>query len=254
MATDPRWYDGFFEGEWLDLVAPTQDERAGDQVDLIVERLGLAPGARVLDVPCGWGRHTLELARRGFRVTGVDLSPASLERARVAAGGEGLEVELVELDMRELPWEAEFEAVLNLWSSFGYFETDAENERALAAMARALVPGGALLLDTINPPGLFRAFRAQTWQEVSGGALMLEERRYVLETGRIETTWTFVRPDGERSELRFSLRQYTVAELAAMFTRVGLVLEATLGGWDGSELTLDSFRALLVGRRAQPSG
>jgi cyclopropane fatty-acyl-phospholipid synthase-like methyltransferase len=89
VNADPNWFDGFFEQEWLDEIAlHLPDERTQSQVDFVVERLGLEPGARVLDVACGHGRHSLELARRAFRVTGVDLSPRSLELAREAAQAE----------------------------------------------------------------------------------------------------------------------------------------------------------------------
>ena len=114
-AAPADWYDGFFEREWLDVIAlATPDERTQQQVDFILERLALAPGASVLDLACGHGRITLELARRGFRATGLDLSARSLELARAAAKGEGLDVEWIHADMRELPAGARFDAVINV--------------------------------------------------------------------------------------------------------------------------------------------
>jgi SAM-dependent methyltransferase len=251
---DSRWYAGFFDDQWLamrDEVTPP--ERTQREVDFALEVLAPPSGARVLDVACGHGRHSLELARRGFRVTGVDLSEPSLTLAREAAAAEELDVELVHSDMREIPFREEFDAAVNLFTSFGYFENEHEDERALAAIALSLKPGGALLLETVNGAALLRVFRAETWSELEDGTLMLEHRSYDLLTGRNDVVWTFVRPDGSRSELRHSLRLYTVAELASMLHRVGLEIERSWGGWDGSELTLDSgIRFLVLARKAGP--
>jgi SAM-dependent methyltransferase len=251
---DPRWYAGFFDDQWLEMRDEvTPPERTQREVDFALEALAPAPGARLLDVACGHGRHSLELARRGFRVTGVDLSEPSLALAREAAAAEELDVELVHADMREIPFREEFDAAIDLFTSFGYFETEHEDERALAAIARSLKPGAALLLETVNGAALLRVFRAETWNELEDGTLMLEHRGYDLLTGRNDVVWTFVRPDGSRSELRHSLRLYTVAEIASMLRRVGLEIERSWGGWDGSELTLDSgMRFLVLARKAGP--
>jgi 2-polyprenyl-3-methyl-5-hydroxy-6-metoxy-1,4-benzoquinol methylase len=96
---DPRWYDGFFEAERLDYVQP-EDDVTWRQADFVVEEPGLIPGNAVLDVACGRGRHSVELARRGLRVTGIDL-PRSLEHARAAADRAGVVLEFRRLDMRD---------------------------------------------------------------------------------------------------------------------------------------------------------
>lgn len=252
MEVDPRWYAGFFDREWLEMrdeVSPA--ERTLREVDFAVEALALERGARVLDVACGHGRHSLELARRGFRVTGLDLSEPSIELARAAAAEEGLDVEFLHADMREIPFESGFDAAINLFTAFGYLETEEEDQRALDAIVRALRPGGALLLETINTVGLFRVYRPQNWNELADGTLMLEQREYDFLSGRNEVVWTFVQPDGSRSELRHSLRLYTPAELTSMFRRAGLEVERAWGSWDGDELMLTSpgIRLLLLGRK-----
>jgi SAM-dependent methyltransferase len=249
---NPRWYAGFFDDQWLEMRDEvTPPERTQREVDFALEVLAPRPGARVLDVACGHGRHSLELARRGYRVTGVDLSEPSLTLAREAAAAEDLDVELVHSDMREIPFREEFDAAVDLFTSFGYFETEHEDERALAAIAHSLKPGGALLLETINGAALLRVFRAETWNELEDGTLMLEHRSYDLLSGRNDVVWKFVRPDGSRSELRHSLRLYTVAEIVSMLRRVGLEVERSWGGWDGAELTLDSgIRFLVLARKA----
>jgi SAM-dependent methyltransferase len=252
VSADPRWYDGFFETEWLDYLATSGgSEQTRSEVDFAVERLGLEPGARVLDLACGRGRHSVELARRGFRVTGVDLSPRSLELAREAAREAGVELDLVRADMREIEYEAEFDGALNLFTAIGYFEDEEDDRLVVARVASALVPGGAFLLDTINLLWLARGFRPREWQAFEDGTALLEERDYDPLTGRIAGVWTFVRPDGRRTELRHSLRVYTPVELARMFRVAGLAVEGAWGGFDGSPLGLESegHRVVLLGRK-----
>jgi 2-polyprenyl-3-methyl-5-hydroxy-6-metoxy-1,4-benzoquinol methylase len=249
VSADPNWFDGFFEEEWLDEIAlHLPDEGTQSQVDFVVERLGLEPGARVLDVACGHGRHSLELARRGFRVTGVDLSPRSLELAREAAKGESLDIEFVEHDARELDFDAEFDAAINLFTSvIGYFEDDADTQKVLNAVARALVPGGSFFVDTVNAFALGRRYQEATWDKLESGGVMLHRSSFDLLKGRNEVTWTFIRADGSRSELTRSLRIYAPPELARMFDAAGLTVVGSWGGFDGQELGFDTWRLILRG-------
>ena len=249
MNVDPNWFEGYFEAEWLDEIGTRIDpERTRDEVDFVVEKLGLEQGARVLDVGCGHGRHTLELARRGFRVTGIDLSPRSLELARAAADREGLEVELVRLDAREIVYEAEFDAAVNLFTSVvGYFDDERDDLRVLDAVARALRPGGSFFIDTINLLGLVRRYRASDWQELESGTVMLQRHEFDFSRGRNSAHWTFVREDGSRTELTHSIRTYTPHELIAMLESAGLDVVGSWGGLDGAELSFDSWRLILRG-------
>lgn len=239
------WYDGFFEGAYLDEIALSiPAERTHAEASFVLDRLELEPGARILDLGCGHGRHSLELARRGFRVTGADLSVRSLELAREAAAAEGLEVDFVRCDMRDLDFEHEFDAVVNLFTAFGYFEAEEENQRVLDGVARALRPGGRFLIDTINLLGLVPRYRAHHWEELDGG-LFLQAHRFDILGGRNQAVWTFLQADGGRSELRHSIRTYTPHELARMLDRAGLAVVGSWGGFDGSELSMLSHRLIL---------
>jgi SAM-dependent methyltransferase len=244
VDVDPRWWESFFGEDWLRLVPP-KDAQAKEEVDFLVAALGLEPGARILDVPCGHGRHTAQLADRGFRVVGVDLNEAPLAVARDRAPG----AELVRGDMRSLPVDGPFDAVLNLWTSLGYFEDDADNERAVHEFARVLAPGGALVIETMNPFALYARFRPRSWEDLPDGSLLLDERELDPVTGRTNATATIVGPDGTRHELSNSVRLYTVAELGSMCGRAGLALEAVYAGYDGAPFDGDSFRYVLVARK-----
>ena len=217
-------------------------------MEFIVEKLGLGEGSRVLDLACGRGRISIGLAQHGCRVTGLDLSPRSLELARSDAEAAGVEIEFVRRDMRDLDAEGEFDAVVNVFTSFGYFPTQEEDERVLANVARALVPGGRFLLDMVNTIAIAKQFVEADWDELEDGTLWLQRRRYDQLTGRHEATWTFVRTDGSRSELRHSLRGYTPAELVAMLGRAGLGVDGSWGSWDGDELG-EGSRVILRSRK-----
>jgi 2-polyprenyl-3-methyl-5-hydroxy-6-metoxy-1,4-benzoquinol methylase len=243
------WFDGYFEGEWLDEIAlHIPEERTRTEVDFVLERLELAPGARVLDVACGHGRHSLELARRGFRVTGVDLSPRSIALARQAAEKEGLDATFVESDARGLAFDGEFDGAINLFTSvLGYFDDEADNRRVVEAVARALRPGGSFLVDTINLLSLARGFQELHWEEFEAGTLMIERREFDFERGRSNATWTFVRNDGSRKQIRHSLRVYAPHELIAIFHAAGLDVVGRWGNFDGDEISFDARRLILRG-------
>jgi 2-polyprenyl-3-methyl-5-hydroxy-6-metoxy-1,4-benzoquinol methylase len=245
------WYDGAFEDEWLDEIALRIPE-AGTrkEVDFVVERLELEQGARVLDVACGHGRHSLELARRGFAVTGVDLSRRSIALAREAAQRDGLAARFEVRDARELDYDGEFDAAINLFTSaLGYFDDEADNQRVVDGAARALRPGGSFLVDTINLLSLARGFQERDWQEYESGALMVERRAFDFRRGRSRSDWTFVHPDGRRHTVSHSLRVYAPHELIAMLEAAGLRVVGSWGDWDGADVAFDRWRLILRGDR-----
>ena len=249
------WYEEFFGedymrfhlrgGEWL-------EERTNPQCDFVVSALGLPPGARVLDLCCGQGRHAVELAHRGLQVTGLDLSEHLLSLAQRRADEAGVQVEFVRRDMRDLPWENEFDAVLNLFTSFGYLETEEEDQRVLAAVARALRPGGRLFIDHHNRERTSATFGGgrQHWCEHEGH-LVLENHEWDVLRARLTMTRTIVAPDGTRRETGFVLRVYAHSEIMAMLARAGLAWEHSYGGYDGSDYGPDSRGMIVVARKPQ---
>lgn len=204
-------------------------EIAPEQVDFVVSVLGIEPGAAVLDLPCGVGRHSLELARRGYRVTGVDRTAAYLQAARETAAAEDLELELIQADMREFVRPGAFDAAINLYTSFGYFEDPAEDRLVAENFWRSLKPGGALVMQMMGKEVLARIFSPRDWQELPDGSLFLQERTVTDDWSWVENRWILVKEE-QRREWAVSHRLYDGAGLKALLLDVGFESVALYGG------------------------
>ncbi|MFN2399929.1 MAG: methyltransferase domain-containing protein [Gemmatimonadaceae bacterium] len=246
---DPKWYENFFQGialeTWRKAVSP---EQTRPEVDFLQRVLRLERGSRVLDVPCGLGRHSLELASLGFRMTGVDQSRQMIEEGQALAAQAGLAIEWRNSDMRDLAWESEFDAGFCFGNSFGYL--DAEGTRQfLQAVSRALKPGARFALDYgMAAECILPRFREREWAQVED-ILFLEENRYELAESCIETTYTFVR-DG-KSQVQTGLHWvYTLREIRQLLEEAGLETEEVLRSLDGVPFEIGSPMLFLVAQKA----
>ena len=250
------WYETLFERDYYDyyyIGGPrgffTPEQRAQQdesQVDFIERALELPPGARVLDLCCGWGRHAVRLAQRGYRVTGLDLSAYHIQLANQAARAAGVQAEWLRADMRDVPGRNRFDAVINCFTAFGYFDEQSEDQRVLDGVARALRPGGRFFIDTINHDGLMARFRESDAIVRPDGSLRIEVRRYDVLTGRTNVEWIYVDSEGKRRKAFHSLRLYTYTEFATMLAKAGLRVVRTWGNFDGSELSMHSPRMMVM--------
>jgi 2-polyprenyl-3-methyl-5-hydroxy-6-metoxy-1,4-benzoquinol methylase len=214
-------FEGVFNDDYLyfyeDILTP---ERTAEDVEKIVELLELAPGAEILDCPCGHGRIANALAERGFQVTGLDASEFFLDRARADAEARGVEVEYLQGDMRDLPWRDRFDGLVNWFTSFGYFSDD-QNKAVLREFHAALKPGGRLILETqnitrilLNPSPLIEIKRDDD--------SMLDEWQLDVEHARFVTERTVVR-GREKRKTHFVVRWFSVPELRAWLGEAGFV-------------------------------
>jgi SAM-dependent methyltransferase len=250
MTVPQDWWKSFFSGLVVEFwKGAIPDGATTADLDFFLGGLALQKGDRVLDVPCGHGRFALELARRGFRVTGVDLSGEFLSAATAASKREGLAIDWQQTDMRSLPWRGEFDAVLCAGNSFGYFE-DEENEAFLKAAVAALKPGGRMVLEA----GWVAESRFPDFVEgrdiEAGGVHFATRSAYDPRTGRAESRYTLTRGDSSE-ERAATFRVYTAREILRLLETAGLA-DVELWGGPGQPFALGSPRLVAVGRRQRP--
>lgn len=247
MNASPDWWTDFFSGLVVDFwrVALPPEVTAAE-TNFLWTALALAPGSRVLDAPCGHGRHAVELAARGCRVTGVDISPGLLAAAEEAAAARAVTVAWHRMDMRELPWRAEFDAAFCAGGSFGFFDR-AGDSRFLAALGRALRPGASFVLDASKvAESLLPAFR-ERYEADTGGVHFEAENRYDFERGRIENRYTITQ--GDRTETKLaSHRIDTVVQVLEMLRSAGLE-PVSLCSTDGSPYRLGAPQLFVVSQK-----
>ena len=246
----PAWFD---DEQFWETMAPYRfGERrlavTESDVDGVLGLADFAPGAAVLDLCCGPGRHSAELARRGFAVTGVDRTAPYLELARERAAEIGVKLDLELGDMRRFCRPSAFDGAINLFTSFGFFPEAAENFRVLENLYRSLKPGGVLVMDMMGKEVLAGKFREREWSE-HDGVLFLEERRPSEGWKRIETRWILV-TGARRREFFFSLRLYSAGELISLLTRAGFAEVDVFGSLQGVPYDHEATRLVARARKA----
>ncbi len=232
----------FFAGD------DTNDVRTDDEVSGIMRLSGLEPGARVLDCPSGYGRHSIALAARGMTVTGVDINRHFLGIARETAKARGVSVDFRHGDMRDLPAIEPVDAVVNMFYSFGFFTLE-EDLEVLRGFHRSLKPGGRFLMHTmVTVPALRtgRIPREETRKLAGGGTLTIE--RYLNEqTMREEGRWTVTDTDGgQRTTAPYDVRIYHADEFADLCRQAGFTGVDLYSGWDGDQYQEDSDYLIAV--------
>jgi SAM-dependent methyltransferase len=241
------WFRETFGAMYIELYAHRDDAEASRTVDLLEGAMALRPGSRVLDAPCGAGRHAREFARRGHAVTALDLSAPLL---RCAAAGATRGMALVRADLRALPArDGAFDAVLNLFSSIGYFARDEDNRGTLRELARLCRRGGSVVVDFFNEPWLRRHLVASSRRETPAGWVVRETRAIAGTPARVEKRTVVVQKDGARHEMFESVRLFTPRELENLMQFAGVRVVRRFGGYDGSAYGPDSRRLILVGER-----
>ena len=245
--SSPETWDAFFSDFYLRAFADDERQEEAEAQALAAARLAGCPdGGDLLDVPCGFGRHSVPLARAGYRVVGVDRSEALLAEARRRARGERWP-KLVRADYRELPFaDASFDAAVNLFSSLGYLG-DAEDTKVLAEIRRVLRPGARLVIEIMHRDLLVLRFQESDWRLLGEGRLLLEQRTFDAAAGVAQVTQTLIDRAG-RDSRSYSVRVYLATELLAMLAAAGFADARCHGDLDGAPFTTGS-RLVIVARR-----
>ncbi|MDR7420668.1 MAG: methyltransferase domain-containing protein [Armatimonadota bacterium] len=250
MSRRPEWWqDVFNRPTFLELYQRADLERARTQVDQVLALLELQPPARMLDVCSGYGRHSVELARRGFAVTGVDISEMQVRQAVQQAATTGVRAGFIVGDARALPVRGPFDAAINMFLSFGYFATDAESQAMLDGISRVLRRGGRLLIDFWNREHEIRAFQPTVLDRRDDDILEIEDWSFDPLAGRLNWVNTVIFPDGRREAWTHSIRAFTVAEVRMMLEAAGFNLTGVYGSLAGEPYELDSEAAIFVAER-----
>jgi SAM-dependent methyltransferase len=220
MSAAEGWARDFFAGLFVDLwLGAITEEETRQEVDFLEQVLCMPAGASIVDLACGGGRHCLELSTRGYRLTGVDISPEFLAVARGAAAERGLAVTWAECAMHDLPWEAAFDGAVCMGNSLGGLD-DAGIAAFFRAVARALKPACRFVVDTgFVAESLLPNLKERDWGP-SGDILYLAHRRYDHVQGRLNIDYAFIR-DGQVEKKSGFGQVYTYKEFCRMIEEAG---------------------------------
>jgi SAM-dependent methyltransferase len=222
--------------------------RTAEEVDQLVNLLDITPPEAVLDLPCGPGRHSIELADRGFAVTGVDLTEEYVEMAWRHADERHVSPEFLCQDMRTFRRDAAFDALLNMFTSFGYFRDPADDRRVAENFLASLKPGGQLLMEMIGKEVLARIFQPRRFEREEGGVIFLQETEIRDDWSWVRNRWTAIRDD-ERFSYELEHRIYSAAELRTLLESVGFEEITCYGSLAGHPYDHQALRLIVRARR-----
>jgi len=253
IATAMFQSERFFREAWPTISQAMESPAdAARAVQWILGRTGLKRDAAVLDAPCGFGRHSIEFARRGYHVTGVDFNETEVERARSAAKSARVTLRLMCQDMRDMEFSGEFDLAVNLFSSIGYFSDD-EDRLLLDRFWRALKPGGLFVLDTRNRDHSVRAMPPEERVPVDDGTLRIENRFEPTTSRWLARWWRLPDDAGDTTPGQLvgetEIRLYSAHELRAMLRPERWSQVDVYGALDGTPFSLDTPRLVFIARK-----
>ena len=248
------WFVDLFDEDYLRTLPFLTPQATQHEAEFVIDAMGLSPGAQVLDVGCGYGRHAMELAARGFHVVGLDLSTPLLVRGGEEAHRRGLQINFVRGDMRELDFDAQFDGAYCLFSTFGYFD-DETNKKTVANIARALKPGGRLMIEILNRDYVIADLPTRVWWE-GEGCVVLEEVELNYFSSRIQVNRSVVFDDGRQLEQEISVRAYSLHEVGKLMHAAGFRVLEVSGGYHtrGRFFGNQSRHIIVLAERKDPSG
>jgi ubiquinone/menaquinone biosynthesis C-methylase UbiE len=246
MVKETEWWHEFFIS-FRPVFDNISTRHTNSQVRYLIEKLGLQPGHRFLDCPCGIGRIALALAKKGVNVTGVDIIPDYLDEIARKARRRKIDIELIHSDMRRVKFNSRFDAAANIWTSLGYFANERDDRLVLRRMHDALKPRGRFALYVINRDWVMANFQERDWF-AAGDFMVLGNRSFDYRNSRMGEVWTFIN-QGQTKSHSVSLRLYSYHELARLFESVGFVDVQGFGSINDDPITTDKRGMWIIGTK-----
>lgn len=244
---ESEWWATFFTGPYLGVYKyALSEESTWAEVDISERLLRMPSRGHLLDVPCGNGRHSIEFAKRGYVVSGIDFAAPLLDQARQEAEAAHLKITWHQGDMRDLPWTHIFDGAICLGSSFGYLD-DKGNQAFVEAVARTLKPGARFVLETPTVETVFHHFnlREHRWTQ-RDNLLVLDEWKYDFRGSRLKRNYTYVHVNAAIQQQQMSVRLYTYRELCQLLETAGFEEFNAYDAETKQPFSVSSLRLLLV--------
>ncbi len=245
-----NWYQTIWS---LDIKTQPWVENTTNQVDFIIKALGLQGGERILDLACGFGRHSLELSRRGYKVVGVDITKDYIEDAKMEAKRNSLSAEFFHSDIRDIPFKNEFDVVLNLADgAIGYLESDSENLKIFDAVAKALKSGGKHLMDVVNADYADTHFPCQLWDAGEKGLTLSkfewDKEARIMMYGQLDILYNspLSKPVFEKG---CPTRLYNLQELESIMSKRRMHVLHTYSDYYGASVSSNSIQLMVVSEK-----
>jgi SAM-dependent methyltransferase len=240
-----EWFHDYFNESYgsiiLDSIQPAYTQ---SQVQFIEEALQPKPGASILDLFCGKGRHTLLLAKKGYNLTAIDFVPTFIQELKDRAEQEYCSVQAICMDARSIQFRNQFDHIIVLFTSFGYF-SDEENTSLLASIRTSLKPGGTCMIDVENRDYILRFFCKEKWRKKTYGWL-LERNTFYQRTSRQRTLRIVIDQHGNSTESERIIRLYSEHEILSLGNQVGFKTIKVYGDYNGSNSQSLSPRIITI--------
>ncbi len=226
----------------------TLGQRTEKEVAGLVRLLKLKNGAEIFDVPCGYGRHSIQLAKMGFNITGLDINSVHLRKAKKDAKAQMQKISFLKKDMRKISYHNKFDAIINMFYSFGFFASDKENLLVLQKFYDCLKPGGKFLMHTdVNIPRIIHGkYKENEIRNLSDDKQLQIIDKYNPRTKRIEGSWIIISKNKHKTEKRYSVRVYQKNEFIKMCLGVGFKKCQAFGNWEGSKYSPNSEEIIFI--------
>lgn len=248
--TGPNWFHEIFDKDYPRTRGAGWERAVQREADFIVASMGLKAGARILDLGCGDGIHAVALAERGFEVLGVDSSEPLLEQAQKRAAAAGAKAAFALGDMRELALDAQFDAVICMNTTLGYFN-DRQNYQVVERCFKALTPGGQIIIDVVNRDWVINEVPLRVWWE-DGGVLLMEEVGFDSKLSRLQVQRSLVIDESIPFEQSISIRMYSSHELVTMLRLAGFQVSDVTGDLAHPGVYLGPGNRRLLVRASRP--